>query len=1022
MIKKIIKIFALAFSFLSFGIANADTNVSGTISSNTTWTLANSPYIVTGNITVNVNYTLTIEPGVVVKFNNGTALNVNGRLIADGTPENKIYFTSINDWTVGGSNGGTGSPARGNWLYININGAGSNGSIIDNAEIRYAGQDYGTASNTDCSYPYTSTKYKNRALILDSTQTTLSNVRITNTQSTPNCYDGWNTVLALIGGNNTITGVTINDYKTRGIYIEGGTQNINNSVINGYRASTFDRADYGITIKTGTVSLVATITNSTIEENQTGVLILGGDPVMTGNIIRNNNYGVDSFDLEIRIGAKDISSNNTITGSSIANVGIRNLNIRGTTGTLDASVYELSLIGSGDLNANKTLTILPGSVIKMFPSVSVNINGRLIADGTPENKIYFTSKNDNTIGSNESSGTGSPARGNWLYININGAGSNGSIIDNAEIRYAGQDYGTTSNADCSYPYTSTKYKNRALILDSTQTTLSNVRITNTQSTPNCYDGWNTVLALIGGNNTITGVTINDYKTRGIYIEGGTQNINNSVINGYRASTFDRADYGITIKTGTVSLVATITNSTIEENQTGVRILGGDPVMTGNIIRNNNYGVDSFDLEIRIGAKDISSNNTITGSSIASTVARSTDIRYPTGTLDTSQQSITMIDNGILPINKTLTIAPGSVIKMASGISFNVKGRLIAEGEPSNKIIFTSVNDNTAGEALGNGNPTKGSWLYIYINGAGTNGSIIDNAIIRYAGQNYGTTSNADCSYPYTSTKYYNRALVLNNTQTIVKDSIFENIYGTINCYEGWNTVIHVNGGSTVVEGNLFRENTPKSSIYINGGTQNVQNNTIDGLLHDQYGVINGRTQYGIIDYTGGNNLLNNIVLSHGVYGIYDRLMTSNMLNNIFFNNVANSNVNPLNNSNQITDPLFVNGTYELNPGSPAVGAGTNGEDVGAFSLGESASGYLTLYSNVQVNGVNKNLSYTWDFIEKPALAGDITINGKVGTVTSNSNVRCSYEIRYTGNYKLKFTLIDGGQVVGSQIKTFTVTK
>jgi hypothetical protein len=103
--------------------AKAQTNVSGGIFTNTTWTLSNSPYIVTGNIVIFPGKTLTIEPGVDVQFvsdstgitTNMIYLEVRGTLVANGTSSAKIRFRSTtnasrNDWyglNVKSSQGGT---------------------------------------------------------------------------------------------------------------------------------------------------------------------------------------------------------------------------------------------------------------------------------------------------------------------------------------------------------------------------------------------------------------------------------------------------------------------------------------------------------------------------------------------------------------------------------------------------------------------------------------------------------------------------------------------------------------------------------------------------------------------------------------------------------------------------------------------------------------------------------------------------------------------------------------------------
>jgi hypothetical protein len=103
--RNLLLIFLFCISFL----ANAQTNVSGFINANTTWTLAGSPYIVVGNALLSHGYTLTIDPGVVVKFDTGRVLQIDGELIAVGTAANRITFTSNQT-----------NPAAGDWGKIHF--------------------------------------------------------------------------------------------------------------------------------------------------------------------------------------------------------------------------------------------------------------------------------------------------------------------------------------------------------------------------------------------------------------------------------------------------------------------------------------------------------------------------------------------------------------------------------------------------------------------------------------------------------------------------------------------------------------------------------------------------------------------------------------------------------------------------------------------------------------------------------------------------------------------------------------
>ncbi len=132
----------------------AETHVSGELWNNTTWTLANSPYIVDDYI--NNHGTLTIEPGAVVKFAPYTGIS-GGSIKANGTPENKIYFTNLTDDNTGGDESYWSGLSLGRNLY-----ADSDNSSFENVVIHYAecGIYFSNISNVDISNSIFEKNYK----------------------------------------------------------------------------------------------------------------------------------------------------------------------------------------------------------------------------------------------------------------------------------------------------------------------------------------------------------------------------------------------------------------------------------------------------------------------------------------------------------------------------------------------------------------------------------------------------------------------------------------------------------------------------------------------------------------------------------------------------------------------------------------------------------------------------------------------------------------------------------------------
>jgi RHS repeat-associated protein len=131
-------------------------NVSGTITSNTTWTKANAPYMVTSTVSVASPAILTVEPGVDVKFAAGTSLEVadGATLNAAGTATDHIIFTSDKDDTGGDDNGdGTATtPAAGDWGGVHYNGWKSGSTCVAAfGGMSFIEARYGTSMLISCS-------------------------------------------------------------------------------------------------------------------------------------------------------------------------------------------------------------------------------------------------------------------------------------------------------------------------------------------------------------------------------------------------------------------------------------------------------------------------------------------------------------------------------------------------------------------------------------------------------------------------------------------------------------------------------------------------------------------------------------------------------------------------------------------------------------------------------------------------------------------------------------------------------
>ncbi|MDW8851934.1 right-handed parallel beta-helix repeat-containing protein [Flavobacterium sp. MMLR14_040] len=238
---------------------------------NGTWTKGNT-YRVTGNIVVPTGQTLTIEEGVEIKFDGYYSLIVNGTLLANGSANNYIKFTSNSS-----------SPTKKDWNQIAIYGT----SKLDYCIIEYGkiknDDNIGilhVLGNLDISNSIIRNSEQSAISIRNSANLTIRNNKIYN------CAYGLSidTTEKIIVENNEIFNLSIIGLN---IYQAATSSVFKNNIIH-------DCLYYGVQL----MNVDYTLERNIIYNNDSGIYVSYSKPNIINNTIIFNRDGISLYDNE----------------------------------------------------------------------------------------------------------------------------------------------------------------------------------------------------------------------------------------------------------------------------------------------------------------------------------------------------------------------------------------------------------------------------------------------------------------------------------------------------------------------------------------------------------------------------------------------------------------------------------------------------------------------------------------------------------------------------------------------------
>jgi hypothetical protein len=131
--------FALSLTATETLIGGGGTTIpGGTLTGNITWSPQNGPYHVTGDVTVAAGSTINILPGTSVFFDEGVRMTVNGIINAQGTPHQRIRFSSTPGTDLVPDIRPELPLAPPHWGGLHVSGSDSPLNIISHADFEFA--------------------------------------------------------------------------------------------------------------------------------------------------------------------------------------------------------------------------------------------------------------------------------------------------------------------------------------------------------------------------------------------------------------------------------------------------------------------------------------------------------------------------------------------------------------------------------------------------------------------------------------------------------------------------------------------------------------------------------------------------------------------------------------------------------------------------------------------------------------------------------------------------------------------